>query len=73
MVNAGLLLIRHGAVGASGGLGRQIAAHAPAAQLRIAGRPALPLLPDDGSKPAPDRLIHWSSALSTEGVSQKPK
>ena len=60
-----------GAVGAAGGLRRQVPAHAAAAQLREAGPPALPLLPDDGIEAV--RRIHWSSARNTEGVSQKPK
>ena len=59
-----------GTVSASGGLRRQIAPHAPAAQLRIAGSPRLHRFQTmDRSL----RLIHWSSARSTEGVSQKPK
>ena len=46
-----------GTVGAAGGFRRQFAAYASTVQFRKAGSPVLPLLPNDGSEPAPDPLV----------------
>jgi len=41
----------------AGGLRRQVPADAAASQLGKAGRPVLPLRPDDGAQPPPDPSI----------------
>ena len=45
------------AVGAAGGLRRQVPADAAASQPRKAGTSTLPLLPGDGTQPSPDPLV----------------
>jgi hypothetical protein len=57
MVSAGLLLSRQGPMRAAGSLCRQVPADAAASQLGKAGRPAFPLLPDDGAQPSPGPLV----------------
>src|SRR5258705_1170506 len=42
---------------AAGGLRRQVPADAAASQFGKAGRPAFPLLPDDGAQPSPGPLV----------------